>query len=158
MKIEKILISKLIPDPANVRKHNQKNMEAIKGSLAKFGQQKPIVINAENIVIAGNGTLAAAIELGWQDIRVVRTELKGSELAAFGIADNRTAELAEWDIEGLQKMLAGFQIENIDLNFLRFENAVSDEAGFPENNTEIDEEKMAETNTECPKCGFKWMK
>jgi ParB-like chromosome segregation protein Spo0J len=44
MKLEKIQISTLIPDPNNARKHNEKNLSAIKGSLAKFGQQKPIVV------------------------------------------------------------------------------------------------------------------
>jgi ParB-like chromosome segregation protein Spo0J len=47
------------------------------------------------VVIAGNGTLAAAVELGWKDIDVVETKLKGQEAVAFAIADNRTAELAD---------------------------------------------------------------
>jgi hypothetical protein len=106
MKIERIPISSLVGDPANVRKHNTKNLDAIKGSLAKFGQQKPIVVGANNVVIAGNGTLAAAVALGWNEIDVVRSQLLGPDATAFAIADNRTAELAEWDDELLRQQLA----------------------------------------------------
>ena len=101
LQIETIEVSELVSDPANVRKHDNRNLEAIKGSLLRFGQQKPIVINAKGVVIAGNGTLNAARSLGWSQIDIVRTELKGSESAAFAIADNRTAELAEWDQDAL---------------------------------------------------------
>ena len=75
MQIVKKQVHELVSDPNNARTHNTKNIEAIKGSLLKFGQQKPIVINKEGVVIAGNGTLQSARELGWQEIDVVVTEL-----------------------------------------------------------------------------------
>jgi ParB-like chromosome segregation protein Spo0J len=53
-KLLKIAIGELHPDPANVRKHNEKNITAIKASLARFGQQKPIVIDKNRVVRAGN--------------------------------------------------------------------------------------------------------
>jgi len=90
-------VAELSLDPSNVRKHDRKNLDAIKASLRKFGQQKPIVIDAKGIVLAGNGTLTAAKELGWTEIEITRTTLQGVEATAFAIADNRTAELAEWD-------------------------------------------------------------
>lgn len=62
MKTELISIVDLQLDPHNSRKHPDKNLAAIKGSLSKFGQQKPIVIDKNNVVIAGNGTLQAAKE------------------------------------------------------------------------------------------------
>lgn len=106
LKMDEISIEDLRFDPLNVRKHDEKNLAAIKASLQRFGQQKPIVINAENIVIAGNGTLAAAQELGWTKIKVVRSSLHGDEATAYSIADNRTAELAMWDTDALQAQLA----------------------------------------------------
>lgn len=105
LKMDEIDISDLRPDPLNVRKHDEKNLTAIKASLQRFGQQKPIVINAENIVIAGNGTLAAARDLGWTKIKVVRSSLQGDDATAYSIADNRTAELAMWDNDALQAQL-----------------------------------------------------
>jgi len=119
VKIESIPISSLQPDPSNVRKHSEKNIAAIKGSLAKFGQQKPIVVGENDVVIAGNGTLAAAQQLGWEKIDVVRTNLAGVEAVAFAIADNRTGELAEWD-EGLGDVLKALDQE-MDLGEIGFD-------------------------------------
>jgi ParB-like chromosome segregation protein Spo0J len=75
MKIETTKISELSLDPSNVRKHSRRNLDAIKASLRKFGQQKPIVVDATGVVLAGNGTLTAARELGWSVIQIVRTRL-----------------------------------------------------------------------------------
>lgn len=106
MIVERVKVASLISDPTNVRKHNTRNLQAIKGSLAKFGQQKPIVIGENGVVIAGNGTLAAALALGWDEIDVVRSQLVGPDATAFAIADNRAAELAEWDDDLLHQQLA----------------------------------------------------
>ena len=122
MKIEKVSIDKLLLDPANARKHGKKNLDSIKGSLAKFGQQKPIVVNSDNVIVAGNGTLQAAKELGWKDINIVRTDLKGSDITAFGIADNRTSELAEWDDEVLKELLESLKAEDFDLSAIGFDD------------------------------------
>lgn len=98
----------LLHDPGNVRTHDERNLRAIKASLARFGQQKPIVIRPDGVVVAGNGTLAAARELGWETLTCVVTELEGPEAVAFAIADNRTAELAAWDDSGLLAVLESF--------------------------------------------------
>jgi hypothetical protein len=115
MKVERVEIKQLTADPANVRKHNAKNLKAIEASLRRFGQQKPIVVDGDGIVRAGNGTLAAAQQLGWTHIDIVRTNLKGTDATAYSIADNRTAELAEWDEEALAQQLAAIQIEDEEL-------------------------------------------
>ena len=105
MNTELVSISDLTPDPANARKHGERNLKAIIDSLRAFGQQKPIVVDRRGVVIAGNGTLEAAKRLGWEEIAIVRTELEPTQATAFGIADNRTAELAEWDDEVLVSLL-----------------------------------------------------
>ena len=110
--IEQVDIATLLHDPSNVRKHGQRNLDMIKASLARFGQVKPIVVDGDNIVRAGNGTLMAARALGWSTIDIVRTPLKGAEATAYAIADNRTAELAEWDDESLAQQLAALQIDD----------------------------------------------
>ena len=115
MRAETVSIDSLSFDPANVRKHGERNLATIKASLLRFGQQKPIVVDANGVVRAGNGTLAAAKALGWKEIAVVRSALAGSEATAYAIADNRTAELAEWDDDALKQTLAALQIEDEDL-------------------------------------------
>ena len=115
LEVERVEVSTLLNDPANVRKHNERNLESIKASLARFGQQKPIVVGRDGVVIAGNGTLAAARSLGWSMIDIVRSHLTGAEATAYAIADNRTAELAEWDDDALAQQLAALQIEDEEL-------------------------------------------
>ena len=54
MNLESVPLSTLSFDPANLRKHGRRNLDAIKASLRRFGQQKPIVVDAKGIVLAGN--------------------------------------------------------------------------------------------------------
>lgn len=115
VQIEKIEIAKLSCDRANARKHGEQNIATIVASLRRFGQQKPIVIDISNVVRAGNGTLEAARSLGWTHIDCVRTTLKGSDAIAYAIADNRTAELAEWDDDVLAATLNGLFADDPDL-------------------------------------------
>lgn len=110
--VESVAIVELKKDPRNARKHPERNLSAVRSSLERFGQQKPIVIGKDGTVIAGNGTLEAATALGWTHIDVVRTELTEKEAIAFGIADNKTAELAEWDFEMLAGLLAEIDPES----------------------------------------------
>jgi site-specific DNA-methyltransferase (adenine-specific) len=111
--IETVAIDSLSPDPANPRRHGQRNLDAIAASLRRFGQQKPIVVDSHGVVRAGNGQLAAAKILGWTEIRVVRSDLPPTELTAFAIADNRTAELAEWDAEVLAGLLSDADLGDV---------------------------------------------
>lgn len=121
MLIESIKIDELHEDPANARRHDDKNLKAIKGSLKKFGQQKPIVVDKNNIVVAGNGTLAAAKAIGWDSIDIVRTKLEGTQATAFALADNRSSELAAWDDEVLNKTLKALTDEMFDITEIGFD-------------------------------------
>lgn len=120
MEVVSVEISTLHTDPKNARKHNVKNLKAIKGSLEKFGQQKPIVVNEARMIIAGNGTFEAAKALGWKDINVVFSKLSKRDERAFALADNRTAELAEWDdgfLDEALKELASFEFDLGSIGF-----------------------------------------
>jgi DNA modification methylase len=119
MKLETLRLTDLVSDPNNARKHDEKNLAAIKGSLNQFGQRKPIVIQGST-VIAGNGTLEAARQLGWDEIQVVRVpeDWTADQAKAFALADNRTAELATWDNAVLQQQLS--ELENAGLTVQDF--------------------------------------
>jgi hypothetical protein len=119
MKLETVAINELSLDPANVRKHDRRNLDAIKASLRKFGQQKPLVVDAKGIVLAGNGTLTAARELGWTEIEITRSSLSGVDATAFAIADNRSAELAQWE-DSLSDVLKSLADAEVDLGALGF--------------------------------------
>jgi len=98
-------ITELKPDPKNARRHGKRNLKSIAASIERFGQQKAIVVDANGVIRAGNGTLEAARSLGWTHLARVVSDLKGREADAFALADNRTAELAEWDEPVLADML-----------------------------------------------------
>lgn len=136
--IESVKVGDLVLDPANARKHAPKNLEAIKGSLARFGQQKPIVVGKGNVVIAGNGTLEAARALGWATIEAVRTGLTGTEATAFALADNRTAELAEWDFDVLGPALHSLREIDFDLAGIGFDDSALEEYGAGGSASETD--------------------
>jgi ParB-like chromosome segregation protein Spo0J len=124
LRIETVNINSLTPDPANARKHDGKNLKAIASSLEKFGQRKPIVVTPDSIVVAGNGTLEAAKSLGWTEIAVARTPVGWTwdQIKAFALADNRTAELAEWDDKVLADQLLELDANGWELEEIGFEN------------------------------------
>jgi ParB-like chromosome segregation protein Spo0J len=118
---EMVAIESLVLDPANARKHDAKNLEAIKGSIARFGQRKPIVVDINNVVLAGNGTLTALRALGKTEVWIARTELKGAEAIAFSLADNRTSDLSVFDDEILGKTLQALREDGFDIGEIGFD-------------------------------------
>jgi DNA modification methylase len=123
MEVTRRLIVDLLLDPENARKHSQKNLDAIKASLTKFGQRKPIVINQKGVILAGNGTVEAARSLGWDhiDVAVVPADWDEATARAYALADNRTAELAEWDENVLAKQLLELLDGDFDIEAIGFE-------------------------------------
>lgn len=123
MEVSRRLIVDLLLDPKNARRHSQKNLDAIKASLTKFGQRKPIVINNKGVILAGNGTVEAAKALGWDHIEVATVPADWDEATAraYALADNRTAELAEWDENVLAKQLLELLDEDFDIEAIGFE-------------------------------------
>jgi len=112
MNLQRVSITTIHPDPANARLHDERNLDAIKGSLARFGQQRPIVVDHAGMIRAGNGTYLAAKALGWETIQVVVTDLGGLEATAYSIADNRTSDLSSFDEAALAKLLQELQAED----------------------------------------------
>lgn len=158
MRIEKVRIDSLVFDPTNARKHDQKNLEAIKGSLSKFGMQKPIVVTADNVVIAGNGTLEAAKALGWEQIDIHRTVLKGAEAMAYALADNKTAELASWDADILRDQVNSLASDGWDVGGFGFDldDFEIKELESKEGAKELSEDEFSDFDHQCPKCGFEF--
>jgi ParB family chromosome partitioning protein len=109
-------------DPANSRKHDERNIKSIMDSLKMHGQRKPIVIYSD-MIIAGNGTVEAAKRLGWSEVWVNNDSFDSIEHAkAYAVQDNRTAELAAWDDQQLGDTLTELKEAGWDLKELGFDD------------------------------------
>jgi hypothetical protein len=160
-------IKDLVPDPKNRRKHTPRNVGMIVDALHKVGAGRSIVIDETNTVLAGNATLEAAGEAGITDLRVI--EAKGSELVAvrrtglsaaqkrdLALYDNRTAELAEWNVDQLVKDAE----EGLDLETFFYEDEVAHLLKTDKDSNihvEFDAtDTIPSVNHKCPKCGHSW--
>lgn len=104
--VEIVEIDTLTPDPANARLHPEPNLQAIEASLRQFGQDQPLVVQREGrIVRKGNGRLSAMRRLGWKRCVVVWVNDDNWQAVARALADNRTAELATWDVPVLMRLM-----------------------------------------------------
>lgn len=127
MQITTQKIADLTADPKNARKHDQSNLASIRASLEKFGQRKPIVIDASGKILAGNGTVEAAKQLGWTEISAVEVPADWDDATAkaYAIADNRTAELADWNGEVLLATLQELPLDLLSATGFNDENLLS---------------------------------
>lgn len=123
--IRRVPVADLRPDPRNARVHTQRNLDTIEESLRQFGLRKPLVVTADMTVCAGNGTLEVIRDrLGWDTVWVSVYHGTPEQARAYGVADNRTGELATWDERLLAEALgqmdsellaaAGYRQEELD--------------------------------------------
>ena len=135
MNYEYLSISELKPAERNARRHQEKDIEAIKKSIHEFGFNDPIgVWGPENTIVEGHGRLQAAKELGLEEVPVVRLDhLTDEQRRAYALAHNRTAELSEWDLEVMDMELS--EIFDIDMDAFGF-----DEFGPVENIDDVEED------------------
>ena len=116
-----IIIKKLTeikPYKNNPRK-NDKAVEAVAKSIRTFGFRVPVVIDSDGIIVAGHTRYKASEKLGLTEIPcVVTDDLTEEQVKAYRLADNKTAEFAEWDFDLLDSELDG--ITDIDMTDFGF--------------------------------------
>src|SRR4051794_28900500 len=108
------------PYPHNPR-HNDAAVESVAASIREFGFRQPIVVDRDSVIVVGSTRYKAALQLGMKQVPVhVATGLSPAQLKAYRIADNKTAELADWDDDLLVKELTALQQEDFDLDLTGF--------------------------------------
>jgi DNA modification methylase len=118
--ISRPLVS-LRPARRNARTHSKAQIRQIAASIKRFGFVNPILIDAEDTVIAGHGRLAAAKHLGLAEVPTLRiTHLSQAERRAYALADNQLALLADWDIPLLSLEIQELATLDIDLEVIGF--------------------------------------
>lgn len=106
----------------NPRTHPPAQLEALAKSIREFGFTAPVLIDADNVLIAGHGRVAAAINAKLDAVPCVRvTHLSDAQVRAYVIADNRLAESAEWDKDLLGEELKALAEMDFDVSLVGFE-------------------------------------
>jgi len=125
-------------DPGNARTHPPKQLRLIAKSIEHFGFINPIVVDADGQILAGHGRYAAARQLGLPEVPTIRIDhLTSAQRRAFMLADNRIAELADWDRDLLKIQLEELDSVDFDLDLTGFsipeiDAILDDGAGEPE--------------------------
>lgn len=125
IKIEYRSIDSILPYEKNPR-INDEAVPAVMESIKEFGFKIPVVLTADNVIVAGHTRIKAAKQLGMKEVPcIIADDLNEEQIRAFRLADNKSAEIATWDEELLQQELSG--ILDIDMKMFGFEDG---ETGF----------------------------
>ncbi len=125
MKTVEKKITEIFPYANNPR-NNEAAVEKVANSIREFGFQQPIVVDKKGVIVAGHTRYLAAKSLGLEKVPCVVSELTDKQNDAYRLADNKTAEIAEWDFEllgeeldklklDIDMSLFGFNIETLDI-------------------------------------------
>jgi hypothetical protein len=152
----------LKPDPRNARTHSQDNLALISSALREVGAARSIVVDEDNVILAGNATVQAALAAGLTNVRVIeadgetviavrRSGLTPEQKWRLALFDNRAAELADWDREVLLTLASDTNLSGLwrddDLSALLGEVP---QIAFPEYDESAAEEVA---HVMCPECG-----
>lgn len=158
MKVRNFNIENVFPYENNPRVNNAA-VDYVAKSIDEFGFKVPIIIDENNVIIAGHTRLLAAKKLGLLEVPcIVADDLTPEQVKAFRVADNKVSEFSHWDNEKLANEL--IELQNVEFNIEEF--------GFEIQNFEIDSVTVNGSNEEidlsefdddvyqctCPACGF----
>ena len=152
MRVSEIVpIGEIRPYENNPRR-NDGAVDAVAASIKNFDFNQPIVVDKNGVIIVGHTRYKAAQKLGMTEVPIIRADdLTEEQAKAYRLADNKTAELAEWDFAKLDEELA-----ELDFDMSEF--------GFDADSIDFDSEVAAKTESEyeekeeqlvvCPNCGL----
>ncbi|MBU0639312.1 MAG: ParB N-terminal domain-containing protein [Planctomycetes bacterium] len=158
MKIEQWDIDRVRPYEKNPRR-NDKAVQAVADSIREFGFRQPIVVDSDGVIVVGHTRYKAALKLGLKTIPVhVAGDLTPQQARAYRLADNRTAENAEWDVDLLPIELGELRDGGFDLKLAGFSDKELAEylREFDTNLDDGDADADTADTVRCPKCGHEF--
>lgn len=121
MNIINMKISDIRPYEKNPR-FNDNAVDAVAKSIKEFGFRSPIVVDKDHVIVCGHSRFKAAQKLGLAEVPVhVAADLTPEQIQAYRIADNRTAEIADWNYDLLPLEIRELQDADFDLSLLGFD-------------------------------------
>ena len=124
LKIEYVDINNIKPYKKNPRK-NEDAIPYVMESIKQFGFKNPVILDKDNVIVAGHTRIESAKRLGITEIPCIYADdLTDEQIKAFRLADNKVAEIAEWDIDLLDTELD--DILNIDMSDFGFEKTIEE--------------------------------
>lgn len=115
-------VDDLVPYANNAKIHSPEQINQIRGSLREFGFVTPVLIDFDNNIIAGHGRVMAARAEGMEQVPCVMvSNLTDAQRKAYILADNRLAEVAQWDLKALEIELEGLKELDFDTGLIGFE-------------------------------------
>ena len=149
MQIIEKRIEELI-DYENNPRHNEAAIGKVAASIEAFGFKVPIVIDKDNVIIAGHTRRKAAERLGMQTVPcIIADDLTEEQVKAFRLADNKTSEFAEWDFEKLNEELA--ELRDIDMSMFGFLN--TQDVDIDDFFEDAEKKEKEPKKIQCPHCG-----
>ena len=119
--IKMLAVDKIIPYVKNSRTHSDEQVAQVAASIKEFGFTNPILLDKENVIIAGHGRMLAAQRLGLSEVPCIRLDhLTEAQKKAYIIADNKLALNAGWDNELLGLELGELRDEGFDISLTGF--------------------------------------
>ena len=126
MEIETINIDEIKPYENNPRK-NDRAVDIVAKSIQEFGFQVPVILDKDNVIIAGHTRIKAALKLGIKDVPIIYAEgLSDQQIKAFRIMDNKSQEYADWDNDLLKQEFNELNQMGFDLDLTGFDKQFRD--------------------------------
>lgn len=145
-------LSELIPYEKNPRKISDEAINAVAESIQEFGFKNPILIDKDNVIIAGHTRRLASLKLGLERVPcVVVDDLTPQQIKALRLADNKTNELADWDIDELDIELQ--DLSNMQMERFGFEELPEIDWDNVNEISESNYKKPESDKLRCPLCG-----
>ena len=140
---------------------NEGAVDTVAESIRRFGFSSPIIARTEDSMgIAGHTRLKAALKLGLDKVPVRYMDLDPTDARLLALADNRVAEIADWDQEQLAEVFRSLD-EGVELGGLGFDSDELERLLEPPDyeaseGEELDADSFDNFNNTCPRCNFEW--
>jgi hypothetical protein len=149
MKIENADINSIQPYINNPRKLKDSAIDKVAMSIKEYGFRQPIVVDANRIIVVGHTRYRASKKLGLKEVPItVADNLTPEQINAYRIADNRTNEEAEWDIDLLKTEMKELELADFNLDLTGFDEDQLNNFLFEEQEGLTDEDEVPETPEE----------